>query len=245
MQWTDEAIIIKVKSFSEKSSIVTVITKNYGLHCGFFRKKNITCGDIVQATWTARLQEHLGTWSFDVVKSCAAHIMHNNHKLNLFQVFCELLCEVLSERMVCPVVYEKALTFVESLRGGSTRWILDYLLLECGLLPRVGFVLDFSDLIMATDQDPLAFVSPRTGKVVTLSRGLPYKDKLLKFPRFLLYDTNLAGQISKEELEEAFTMTHYFFFKNADSVGGNGLKSELFSGKHKQTTKNLAEIFCA
>ncbi|MDR3285651.1 MAG: DNA repair protein RecO C-terminal domain-containing protein [Holosporales bacterium] len=227
MQFIDDSIILKIKFFSETSFIVTVISKNNGLHRGLLRKKNINLGDITQSTWTARLSEHLGTWDFESKKSCAAFIMRNNLKLKCFQFFCEILCESLPERMICCDIYEKSQNFIFSLCEDSKKWIFDFLLLELSLLPRVGFVLDFSDLHLATENDPLEFVSPKTGKIVTRSRGEPYKDKLLKFPFFFLKKNEKNGilyeNIQKKELKDAFDLTHHFLFQN-QSKNGNSLQ---------------------
>ena len=213
MQWSDEAIILKIKPFSEKSHIVTVITNEHGIYSGLLKNKNVSLGDFVKATWTARLSDQLGTFSFDIDKSCVAFLLRNKEKLMCFNFFCELLNELMHERMRCSDVYKSSYDFLVSICEESNEWILKYLLLEISLLPRIGFVLDFSDLKNATEDDPLEFVSPKTGKIVRRSVGLPYKDRLLKFPTFFLNDKYEYEKISKKEFLEAFLITNNFIFK--------------------------------
>jgi DNA repair protein RecO (recombination protein O) len=235
MRWTDEAIVLKAKEFSETSFIVTVFSKNLGIHKGLLRNRRTSVGDIVQATWTSRLPDQLGIWGMETIESCAAAIVHNRNKLDCFQVFCEILCEALFERMVCSEVYERSIKLILSMREQTNNWIINFLFFEFALLPRLGIVMDFSDLVNATEKDPLKFVSPKTGKVVTQSRGIQYEQKLLKFPNFLLKTQIDAADVTKQELTEAFAITHHFVFK------GN-LKSdtnEPLQTLHHNLIKNL------
>jgi DNA repair protein RecO (recombination protein O) len=248
MQWVSDAIVLQMKPFSETSFIVTVLSELHGLHSGLLRKKNVNPGDIVEATWTARLPDQLGTWGFELKKAYAWVVMRDPCRLRCFQVFVGVLTEVLLERMACGEIYEKAVHFLHVFADQSedfargAAWLWSLLFFELALLPYVGFVLDFKDLAIASEHDPLEFVSPRTGRVVTRSMGWPYKDKLLPFPStffkntedknaanvtdtFLLFNTK-----SLDDLGKLFTITHYFLFKNQTKASGNEQVKEL----HKQ-----------
>ena len=56
---------------------------------------------------------------------------------------------------------------------------------ELGLLAELGFGLDLSTCAATGRNDELFYVSPRTGRAVSLAAGEPYKDRLLRLPRFL------------------------------------------------------------
>ncbi|MDR0625137.1 MAG: recombination protein O N-terminal domain-containing protein [Holosporales bacterium] len=245
MQWTSEAIVLEVRAFSESSSLVTVLSEGYGLHNGLFRRGSVNLGDIVEATWTARLPEQLGTWRFELKKSCIAFVMRDVDKIQCFKIFAAVLTEVLFEHLKCLDVYEAARNFINSFSsfydlsrldsagcpGNSPqnelqRLLWNLLFVELALLPRVGVVLDFKDLVKASKHDPLEFVSPRTGRIVTRSMGEPYKDKLLAFPSLFLEDKEaeaeasgqnvfqLFNKRSLEDLRKMFSLTHYFLFKS-------------------------------
>jgi len=52
----------------------------------------------------------------------------------------------------------------------------------------------------------LAYVSPRTGRAVSRTAGLPYHDKLLRLPEFLWRDT----PADEAQLVLGMTLTGYF-----------------------------------
>ena len=58
---------------------------------------------------------------------------------------------------------------------------------EVALLGELGFGLDFSG--PAGDNDRLAYVSPRTGRAVTLSQAGAWVDRLFPLPAFMLDDS--------------------------------------------------------
>jgi len=53
----------------------------------------------------------------------------------------------------------------------------------------VGFGLDLSRCAISGSTADLAYVSPRTGRALSRTTGLPYQDKLLRLPEFLWRDT--------------------------------------------------------
>lgn len=221
MQWQDRAIILKSKTFGESSLIVSVLSEFHGLHKGILKKPYITQGDVVNALWTARLPEQLGQWRFDCEYSYSPFVMRDAVRLQGLMVFCELLCVLLTERTSYPDIFEKSENFLESLKLENFKWINYYLLLEFFLLEKIGFGLDFSDTILATKDDPLTYVSPKTGRVVTRSKGEPYKDHLLKLPFFLFKESSESLENIKA-MKEGFDFTEYFLLKN-----------DLFSENHK------------
>src|SRR5574343_122799 len=98
MQWTDKAIILSVAKYSENNAIVSVLTENNGRFKGLVR--NITSaknrgiyqsGNLVLTTWKARLSEHLGFYSSELIKPFAAVCMHNAKELTALSSLCILL----------------------------------------------------------------------------------------------------------------------------------------------------------
>ena len=59
------------------------------------------------------------------------------------------------------------------------RWELD-------LLAELGFGLDLSHCAATGAQEHLIYVSPRSGQAVSEAAGAPYREQLLRLPRFLL-----------------------------------------------------------
>src|SRR3712207_409917 len=66
MQWTDEGVVLGVRKHGESSVILELMTREHGRHLGLVhggRSKTLQAvlqpGNTVQATWRARLDEHL------------------------------------------------------------------------------------------------------------------------------------------------------------------------------------------
>lgn len=158
------------------------------------------------ALWTARLAEQLGRWSLDIETSVCPFVLRDPARLRGLMVFGELLALVLAERTPCPEVFIEAEGFLQALKSGQD-WIRSYLLLELILLQRIGFGLDFQDAALATEEDPLAYVSPKTGRIVTRSKGEPYRERLLRLPPFLRGQT-----LTSDGLKEAFGFNKTFLY---------------------------------
>lgn len=212
MQWVDEAIVLSIKSFGEHSFIVTVFSKEHGLYKGLSKRKKVSIGDFVQVRWSARLPEHLGNWIFELKKSYSADAIRNRFKLQCLLVLCETLRGVLPERSECSNIFQKTIDLLDLFLEPSRVLLLKYFFFECFLLTHLGFALDFSDFVFSSEKDPLYFVSPKTGKVVTYSVGLPYYDRLLQFPQFLLIENVSEEKISDKELRIGFALTQHFLF---------------------------------
>ena len=63
-------------------------------------------------------------------------------------------------------------------------WIAAYVHWELGVLSDLGYGLDLDRCAATGTNDDLAYVSPRTGRAVSLSAGEPYQEKLLAMPGF-------------------------------------------------------------
>ena len=83
-----------------------------------------------------------------------------------------------------------------------------YVKWEAGLLQDLGFGLDLARCAVTGTVDDLTHVSPRTGRAVSREAALPYGDRLLRLPPFLL--GHQTGAPSAAELADAFRLTGHF-----------------------------------
>jgi DNA repair protein RecO (recombination protein O) len=97
-------------------------------------------------------------------------------------------------------------------------WAPAYVRWELGLLQELGFGLDLSSCAATGTNDTLAYVSPRTGRAVSLSAGEPYRDKLLPLPGFL---AGHGGWTDREVLA-GLDLTGHFLERNAITPGFGG-----------------------
>ena len=80
------------------------------------------------------------------------------------------------------------------------------------MLQELGFGLDFSSCAATGHTENLAFVSPKSGKAVSVNAAVPYKDVLLILPAFLTQ----SGQTgTPEDIHQALKLTGYFLNRHA------------------------------
>ena len=79
---------------------------------------------------------------------------------------------------------------------------------ELALLEEMGFGLDLATCAATGQSTDLIYVSPRSGRAVSLEAGEPYKDRLLALPAFLRGGT--AGAVSEADVSAGFALTGHF-----------------------------------
>ena len=96
-------------------------------------------------------------------------------------------------------------------------WITHYAYFEFYLLEHLGIGLDLSECSATGVTENLTYVSPKSGKAVCAEAGEPYKDRLFRFPRFIL-EKNYAPAAA--ELTDLLKMTGFFLNKNFFAAHG-------------------------
>jgi len=214
MQWTDEGIIIGTRRHGETSLIVELMTRAHGRHLGLVRggrsrrqQPVLQPGNTVTATWRARLHEHLGHYTVEPTGQRAATLMGTAAGLYGIQALAGML-RLLPERDPHPGIYEGFSAVIDLMDDPMMAGTL-IVRFELKLLDELGFGLDLDRCAATGVNDNLAFVSPKTGRAVSLSAGEAYRDRLLPLPRFLLEPASTMPG-SGGELTQAFQLTGYF-----------------------------------
>jgi len=113
--------------------------------------------------------------------------MQEREALAILEAACALAAGALPEREPHPDIFAGLTRMLAGIHipghplPSLIRWEVD-------LLRELGFGLDFSTQAGANDR--LAFVSPRTGRAVTLSQAGEWVDRLFPLPEFLLDDSS-------------------------------------------------------
>lgn len=170
-------------------------------------------GNIVAARWVARLPEQLGAYSAELVRPVAALAMPLPESLTILRAACQLAVQALPDRDPAPETFNGLLRLLAGIENPGLalaafcRW-------ELVLLRELGFGLDFSS--SAGSNDRLAFVSPRTGRAVTLSQAGEWVAKLLPLPDFLLneQEASLAEGVAALRLTGHFLARDVFGARN-------------------------------
>lgn len=191
MDWTDDGIVLATRKFGENGLIVSLLTREHGRHAGLVRggagKRAAGIyepGNLVHAVWRARLEEQLGALSCEVRMAHAArHLSHPAQLAALISAL-SLVETALPEREPHASLFESLSALLVIL--GEPDWEQAYIRWEMILLSELGFGLDLSCCAATGTNDQLAYVSPKSGRAVSLSAGAPWKDKLLILPGFLV-----------------------------------------------------------
>lgn len=190
MEWTDEAIVIATRPHGETSAVVTALTKEHGRHAGLVRggagkqaRGSIQPGNRLQLTWKARLTEQLGNFTWELQSTEGTRWLADARRLAAISSACALIEATLPERESHPTAFAGLEALLACLTGDD--WTSHYVRWELDLLAELGYGLDLSRCASTGTNDNLAFVSPRSGRAVSLSAGEPYRDRLLRMPSFL------------------------------------------------------------
>lgn len=214
VEWIDEAIILDIKKYDESKSLITLLSKHNGLYNGLSKSLKkaqhvYQIGNVIQVTWRARLADHLGYFSSDIIQDNSSLLFHNKHALFALNSAAFLLKHSLPERNEEGQIYEQLYCLIQQL--DSVQSIKkNYFLLEEKLLQYTGYALDYAKCTVTGKTDDLYYLSPKTGKAVSKTIGAPYKDKLFPLPSFFI---DPSANYSSHELIKAFKITGYFIEK--------------------------------
>lgn len=206
MRWSDQAIILSVRKFSESSAVVKLFSREQGIYSGAVRgamsKANrgiYQAGNIVQAVWNARTEDQLGNLHSELEEPVAALFMQDQAKLLAMSSALTLSEFSLAERDPHPVLYDHLYYLLQRLKY-DLPWHEEYVKLELTILTESGFGLELDSCAATDSRENLIYVSPKSGRAVCAEAGEPYKTKLLKLPDF-----------SKEfSIAEGLALTGYF-----------------------------------
>jgi DNA repair protein RecO (recombination protein O) len=212
MEWRDQGALLSVRQHGETSAIIEVFTQQHGRHVGVVRGGTsrkiapvLQPGAQLDVIWRARLEEHIGSYTVEPVKSRAAVVMADRKALTGLNAVCALLSFTLPERQAHVDLYQASVTLLDLL-GTLEAWPLAYLRWEVALLEELGFGLDLSACAVTGARDGLAYVSPKTGRAVSEQAAGEWRDRLLPLHPCLLGQ----GEAQDKDIAEALHTTGYF-----------------------------------
>ena len=212
MEWRDQGALLAVRRHGESSAIIEVFTENHGRHAGVVRGGTsrklapiLQPGAQLDLTWRARLDEHIGIFTVEPLRSRAAHVMQDRLSLSGLNAICAVLAFVLPEREAYPELYLRSMTLLDML-GQSEDWPLAYLRWELALLEEMGFGLDLTRCAVTGSREDLAYVSPKSGRAVSAEAAGEWASRLLPLPLCLLGQ----GSAEPSEIREGLRTTGFF-----------------------------------
>lgn len=224
MDWRTDGILLAVRRHGESSAILELFTAEYGRHAGVVRggasrkmAPLLQVGAQLDATWRARLADHIGSYTIEVVKGRAADVLGDRVALAGLSSVCALLTFTLAERAPYPALYARTLAVLDGL--GAERWAEAYLGWEMALLTEMGFGLDLSQCAVSGVTQDLAYISPRTGRSVSRAAAGEWVDKLLPLSPAL---AGMSGGLA-DVIEGLKVTGHFLEVHLAPSLGGRAL----------------------
>lgn len=222
MKFNDDGYITNIRKHGDKSVIITLLTKSHGKITGYVKnalnKKTLSTyqlGNMINIEAYSRVEENMLSLKVELVSPISVNFMSDVKKLAALSSICSLCNDCLQEKE--PL--ERFFYYIDSFFSfiNDDNWLTHYAFFEYALLDFLGVGLDLSECSATGSRENLAFVSPKSGKAVCLDAGQPYKDRLYKFPYFIV---NNNYKPKSDELVNLFDMTEFFLNKNFFNAHG-------------------------
>ena len=212
MEWRSEGILLSTRRHGESAAIIDVFTPDHGRHAGVVRggagrkmAPVLQPGAQLDVTWRARLEDHLGAFTVEPIRSRAAQVMDDRLALSGLNAICALLRFALAERDPHEALYARSLTLFDML-GLRDDWPSVYVEWELALLEDLGFGLDLSSCAVTGSTQELIYVSPKSGRAVSRDGAGEWAEKLLPLPDCL----RGVGDGALDEVSLALKTTGHF-----------------------------------
>lgn len=212
MEWRDHGILLNMRRHGETAAIIDVFTQDHGRHAGVVRggasrkiAPVLQPGAQLDLVWRARLEDHIGTFQVEPVRSRAAAAFSDRLTLAGLNAVTALLAFSLPEREPHGGLYRRTEQLLDLL-GQNEVWPLAYLNWELALLEDLGFGLDLSCCAATGATEDLVFVSPKSGRAVTRAGAGEWADRMLPLPPVL----RGQGPAPDAEVIQALGTTGYF-----------------------------------
>ena len=217
MRWESNVLILNFSKYNEKSYILEIFTEEHGKHKGIIRglhSKNkrsiIEPGNEVFATWSGRLETHLGNYNVEPIKLWSSHVLQFKDKLSAISSICSLISLTMAERQPNPIIYFSSKKLIEIVASKREDWIREYVFWEMQLLSEIGYGLDLERCAVTSKSSDLVYVSPSSGRAVTNEGAGDFRNKLLPLPKFM---TDFKANYDNDDIYNALNLTEFFFKK--------------------------------
>ncbi|MCY3984562.1 MAG: DNA repair protein RecO [Roseovarius sp.] len=213
MEWRDKGLLLKRSAHGEHAAIIEVFTSERGkyaglVHGGASRKMApvLQPGALLDITWKARLEDHLGAYSVELETSRMAVVLNDRMALAGLNAVSSLLLFCLPERQGYPGLYAQTCALLEIL-GQSDIWPLAYMQWEMALLEHLGYGLDLdSCAVLGPGAGVPGFISPRTGRAVSREGAGKWANRLLPLPPCMIG----LGEAPDTEVAASLKVTGHF-----------------------------------
>ena len=214
MEWRDKGILLATRPFGETSLIIDVFTPDHGKSSGVVRggqskklKPILQIGAQIDLTWKARLEEHLGSFQVELIRSRTANVMNDRLLLAGMLSSATLINRFFPTGQVYKEFYKSSENLFDLLQFPDI-WTLGYFKWELEFLETLGFGLDLEKCAVTGSTEDLKFISPKSGRAVSKAAAGDWSSKLLPFP------IAASGQVnSLEDILDGLKVSQFFLEK--------------------------------
>jgi DNA repair protein RecO (recombination protein O) len=228
MQWTDEGIVLGVRRHGEANGILELMTREHGRHLGLVRggfgsrmRPILQTGNSVSASWRARLDEHLGSYTVESLQQRASNFFGASHAIYGVTHLAALM-RLLPERDPHVGLYSAFEEVLDRLEDPVLAAPL-VVRFELMVLGELGFGLDLDRCASTGAVAELVYVSPKSGRAVSRTAGDPWADKMLRLPAFL---RDRCAEPGGGDLADGFALTGFFLTRHLMEPRGLALGEE-------------------
>lgn len=226
MEWRDQGILLRMRRHGEGSAIVDMFTAEHGRHAGVIRggasrkmAPILQPGAQLDLLWRARLEDHLGSYQAELMRSRAGAALSGRLALAGLNAVTGLLAFCLPDREPHPDLYLRSERLLDLL-GQDDIWPLAYLQWEIALLEELGFGLDLSCCAVSGALEELIYISPKSGRAVSRASAGEWADRLLPLPAVMRGE----GEAGTGEILQGLSTTGFFLeHRLAPSLGNTPL----------------------
>lgn len=198
MDWHDSGIVLGGQVHGEYDLRLELLTEDHGRVFGIVKggqsrrlRGALQPGNRIEATWRARIETQLGTFAVEPKSAHSLALARDPGRLAALVSCLAITATTLPEREVHRPVHDGLAGVIDLLDASAEDdaarllWGTGIVRWELGLLRDLGFGLDLGACAATGQAEDLCYVSPRTGRAVSLGAGAPYRDRLLTLPPFL------------------------------------------------------------
>ncbi|WP_237480420.1 DNA repair protein RecO [Lichenibacterium dinghuense] len=218
MEWRDRGTVLGGRAYGETSVVLELLTAEHGRHLGLVQggrsrrlRPVLQPGNAVEAVWRARIDHHLGAFAVEGLKLRAAGVMGSAASLHAVNHLTGL-ARLLPEREPQPALHLMLEAMMEGIEDRH-RLPLQMVQFELAFLAALGFGLDLAACATTGGTADLHYVSPKTGRAVSVGAAGIYADRLLPLPAFLR-PGEARSAVTVDDLAAAFRLTDHFLARD-------------------------------
>lgn len=218
MQLRSEAIILAVRPHGENGAIVHAFTPGEGVQHGYVRggksrqlRPVLQPGNAVIAEFRARTDSQLAQLTVELAHS-RADLAAEPLTAAALDWLAALSTATLPEAQPYPRLYAALDGLLRAMGSAAAArsWMTALVRYELLLLAELGFGLDLEECAVTAARDGLAFVSPKSGRAVSIAGAMGHESKLLKLPSFL----SDGGAAAWPDIGAGLALTRHFIARD-------------------------------